>query len=253
MSLSVRAIDALVAAGATAEMLAAAMKAEIAAEEERKVSARLAAKLRKQKQRAKVTDVTRDMAGRSVTECDIAGHGVTQDAPAPVHTRGENNLSRLVDKPNLTTPNFASEPDLDWPDADKPSRAYLDQLEGALLEAVGPALASAAVAPKVKVLAPILNLGRAGQGPPCDLQADVLPTIRARAARSAAGSIKSWDFFRDACLEARDRRLAGAPAMGEVVALARGRDPPSSLTERIGADSAEAKRRALEQLSAQNG
>ncbi len=196
---------------------------------------------------------SRDVTLPTVTNVTTRDQRDAKDAPAPTYVRGENNLSRLVDKPNLTTPNFASEPDLDWPDGDKPSRAYLDQLEGALLKAVGPALANAAVAPKVRVLAPILALGRAGKGPPCDLQADVLPTIRARAAKAAPGSVKSWDFFRDACLEARDRRMSGAGAMGEVVTLPRGRDPPTSLTERIGADATEAKRRALEQLSAKNG
>lgn len=175
-----------------------------------------------------------------------------QDARAPTYTGGENNLSRLVDKPNLTTPNDVGVPDLDWPEGDKPSRAYLDQLEAVLLDAVGPALASAAVAPKVKVLGPILALGRTGQGPPCDLQADVLPTIRARAAKAAPRSVKSWDFFRDACLEARDRRLSGAGAMGLVVALPRGQGPPR-LTEQIGAEHAESKRIALEKLGAQNG
>jgi hypothetical protein len=141
--------------------------------------------------------------------------GPAKDAPAPVHTRGEDNLSRLVDTGiNLTTLHSAGAfDDLDWPDSDKPSRAYLDRLEDALRDAAGPALASPAVAPKVKVLAAILALGRAGRGPPCDMQADVLPTVRARCARAPPASVKGWDYFTEAIREARDKRLTGAPAV----------------------------------------
>ena len=74
MSLSPEAIDALVAAGASAEMLAAAFKAELAADQARKAAQREGARLRKQRQREResgnVTRDARDIAGQSVTERD---------------------------------------------------------------------------------------------------------------------------------------------------------------------------------------
>jgi hypothetical protein len=122
---------------------------------------------------------------------------------------GDNNLPTEVIY--LTTPDDASA-DVRWPESNPPSKADLDRLEDALFEAGGAGLASRAIAPKIAVLAPILSLSRTGKGPPCDLQADVLPVIRARSARAPPGSIKSWEFFTAAICEARDRRLSGAPA-----------------------------------------
>lgn len=165
-----------------------------------------------------------------------ASKTVKTPSDAEPRARVRDISPRLVILPNQTTPDDAGEPDLDWPEGDKPSRAYLDKLEDALREAAGPALANPAIAPRVRVLAPILALGRPGKGPPCDLQADVLPTIAARAVRCAPGSVKSWDFFRDACLEARDRRLAGAPAMADVVQI-RSTGPPRSNREDQNRDS----------------
>jgi hypothetical protein len=166
---------------------------------------------------------------------DISGHPPettpAKDAPAPTYTRGENNLSRLVDIPNQTTLNASEpEPDLDWPDGDKPGRAYLDRLEAALRAAAGPALNPTST--RLFSLAPILSLGRNGAGPPCDVQADVIPTIRARSTRAPPGSVKSWDFFTEAIREARDRRLTGAPA---VEALNRGsrNDRPDKLSAKL--------------------
>jgi hypothetical protein len=157
-----------------------------------------------------------ESAGETVSEIagETGAESDAKDAPAPVHTRGEDNPSTVVDLPYLTTPDSASAfANLDWPEGDKPSRTYLDQLEDALRDAAGAALASPAIAPKVKVLTPILALGRPGKGPPCDMQADVLPTVRARSARAPPGSVKSWDFFTEAILEARDKRLSGARAV----------------------------------------
>jgi hypothetical protein len=122
--------------------------------------------------------------------------------PAPLARATENNLTTTVIEPNLTSPNY-----------DAPERATLDLLECQLTEAVGVALASKATAHKLFDLSPILGLLRSGDGPPCDLQADVLPTLRAAAARSSPGSIKTWAYFTGAIREARDRRLTGAPVI----------------------------------------
>jgi hypothetical protein len=154
---------------------------------------------------------SREATLQDVTDVTSRDQRDAKDAPAPVHTRGEDNLSRLVDTPNLTTLNASDAPDLDWPDGEKPSRAYLDQLEAALREAAGAALNPTST--RLFSLASILALGRTGKGPPCDLQADVLPTIRARSARAPPGTAKSWDFFTEAILEARDKRLSGARAV----------------------------------------
>jgi hypothetical protein len=206
------------------------------------------ARYRDNKRNAGVTRVT---AGDAQGDALTVTSGPAKDAPAPTYTRGEDNLSRLVDTgTNLTSLYSAGEPDLDWPGDAKPSRAYLDQLQAAVREAAGAALNPTAT--KLFSLAPILALGRIGKGPPCDLQADVLPTIRARAAKAAPQSIGGWDYFTKACEEARDRRLAGA---GEVRDLRpSGHDPPRrSFAEQVGAEHAAATDLALSMLKASNG
>lgn len=129
MSLSAEAIDALVKSGASAEMLAAVMKAELAADEARRIKQRENAKLRKQKQRAKIEAVTRDIrdiAGQRVTERDIVGQAVTQDAGAPTYVRGEDNLSRLVDTSSaVAVVEDARDPICDWPPGDATRHAQL--------------------------------------------------------------------------------------------------------------------------------
>lgn len=144
---------------------------------------------------------------------------------APLARATENNLTTVVLEPNLTSPNY-----------DAPERATLDLLECQLTEAVGVALASKATAHKLFDLSPILGLLRSGDGPPCDLQADVLPTLRAAAARSSPGSIKTWAYFTGAIREARDRRLTGAP---QVEAQPQGKryERPDASTKRTARES----------------
>lgn len=156
-------------------------------------------------------------------ECRSSGatKGDIGATSAPPRPRIDNNLPS--ENNNLTIPDFAC---ASWPETDPPSKADLDRLQEALTEAGGLALASPAIAPKIAVLAPILRLARTGKGPPCDLQADVLPVIRARSARAPPGSIKSWDFFTEAICEARDRRLSGAPAQQSVPTHERPDTPP---------------------------
>jgi uncharacterized protein YdaU (DUF1376 family) len=90
----------------------------------------------------------------------------------------------------------------DTPQAQQPwasrGRAELDRLESDLREAAG---AQADPSPGLFVLAPILGLLEAG----CDLQSDVLPTVRALAKR-AKRRPSTWDYYTDAIREANARR-----------------------------------------------
>ena len=46
----------------------------------------------------------------------------------------------------------------------------------------------------------------------CDLELDILPVIRARAARLPPQRVRSWSFFAGAVADAKAARLAGLPA-----------------------------------------
>lgn len=170
-----------------------------------------------------VTSASPNKPVTNVTECHETSPGDTNASPL-AHV--EDNPSRLVnpcDHTGLSASECAS--DIDWPESGRPSRAYLDRLESELRSAAGESLNLAS--PNLLKLSPILALGREGQGPRCDLQADVLPTIRAVAARTPKDRITTWDYFRSAILSSRDQRLAGAGA-AEVIDLAsRPRGPPS--------------------------
>lgn len=139
--------------------------------------------------------------------------------------RVENNPLRLVDTGNTTQQNASECADACWPECDPPSRADLDRLGAALREAAGDAVDL--TAPAILNFAPILALSRNGAGPACDLQADVLPAIRGRAARARAGSVRSWSFFTGAITDARDQRLAGAPKVVPIDATQQPRGPPT--------------------------
>jgi uncharacterized protein YdaU (DUF1376 family) len=131
-------------------------------------------------------------------------------------------------------------------------RASLDDLTAALRQAAGDALNAAA--PKLHVVAPILALLRPGSGPAADLDLDVIPAIRAAAPKvPRPGYVTRWDYFVPMITEARDRRLQGAPALGEPIPERATGPPNASLTDRIGADNAEARRRAFALMDAQNG
>ena len=172
---------------------------------------------------------------------------VTDASPSVTLARVEDITPRLVISGNHTTLDSASA--LTWPETEKPSRSDLDALEAALRQAAGAAINLAS--PALLDLSPILRLARGGKGEPCDLSADVLPTIRARSAKAPPGSVKAWGYFTDAICEARDRRLSGAPAGGDVVAI-RGTGPPN-LVDRITEERAEARRLAFARMDAQNG
>jgi hypothetical protein len=78
-----------------------------------------------------------------------------------------------------------------------------DDLENQLREAAGECLNSAS--PSLFVLSDVIGWMADG----ADLQADILPAIRA-ASRRAAG-VSSWRYFAQAVANARDRRKAGLP------------------------------------------
>lgn len=157
----------------------------------------------KQRQSRDIDGDTRDSRATST-----ATEGTAGDEPATPHAHVRDNLPKLVTTGLAASASLQTR-DLDWPDGERPSRAYLDELEAALRAAAGSSLNSAA--PKLFVVSPILGLAKTGAGPPCDLQADVFPAIRACAQRSAPGSVSNWSYFVPAIREARDRRLAGAP------------------------------------------
>lgn len=81
----------------------------------------------------------------------------------------------------------------------------LDRLEGALRHAAGTILDPLATA--LSILDRPLAWAREG----CDLEMDVLPAIRAVAARASPGSVRSWKYFDRAVSDAKSRRLAPLP------------------------------------------
>lgn len=81
--------------------------------------------------------------------------------------------------------------------------SLVPQLEAA----AGPALANTAACPGLLILSAVN--GWIEQG--CSVEKDILPAIRARAARAAPGSIRSWSYFTQAVVDARATRLAPVP------------------------------------------
>jgi hypothetical protein len=45
----------------------------------------------------------------------------------------------------------------------------------------------------------------------CDIELDILPTIRARTAKASPGSIRSWSYFTQAIADAKAARLTPMP------------------------------------------
>lgn len=62
-----------------------------------------------------------------------------------------------------------------------------------------------------------------------DLALDILPTIKRISSRAKPGTIRDWEYFRRAIIEARDGRLAGLPAFVPVVVTPS--DPTVWITE----------------------
>lgn len=116
------------------------------------------------------------------------------DAPANIHMLTSNQSQ----KEERTTPEARKRPS---------SREELDQLECDLLNACNGAAANPAAAPSLLQLSEPLRWIEQG----CDLDADILPTVKARAAKAAKGSIRSWGYFTEAVAQAKANRLAPMP------------------------------------------
>jgi DNA-binding transcriptional ArsR family regulator len=128
-------------------------------------------------------------------------------APEQAAPRSAKPLRRSVKITN-TAHVSAREGDFSSPSG----RTALDALQARLEEACGEALADKAVAPGLMSLAMPKSWLDAG----CDLDLDVLPTLRARCLGRAPRAIRAWSYFAVAVFEAREKRLAlvspsGAP------------------------------------------
>lgn len=88
-------------------------------------------------------------------------------------------------------------------------RANLDKLETALLTACNGA-ASAAASPGLLSMAEPIKWLENG----CDLELDILPTVKARAHKLRPGSLKAWSYFTDAIADAKATRLKPMPNGG---------------------------------------
>jgi hypothetical protein len=113
----------------------------------------------------------------------------TKDAPAPVHTRGENNLSRLVDTCSAAVVVAeAREPGSDWPQGKAAEHAKL------LVELT----ASRWLDPSKQQLL-VTTTGRldAWKRDGASWEHDVVPVVTT-IARARGSPIKSWKFFDDA-------------------------------------------------------
>lgn len=89
------------------------------------------------------------------------------------------------------------------------SRESLDVLQARLRAAAGASINAAS--PSLPILAAIVGLLTPGDGPACDLELDVIPAIEAAGRKARPGSVNRWEYFRPMIVEARDRRLSGAP------------------------------------------
>lgn len=201
------------------------------------------AALRQRKYRASVearkaqditSDVTRDVIRDATNDVTASRDARVRDITPTTETSGISSAAFGRDENS----------EIEWPEGDKPSRAYCEQLEAELRKAAGPSINAAA--PMLQIVAPILALSRAGKGPPCDLQADVLPAIRACAAKTSPGHAERWDYFVPAIRQARDRRMAGAPAAAEFSQRAGTGPPGNNIVAQRSAEQAEVRRRVME-------
>lgn len=90
-------------------------------------------------------------------------------------------------------------------DVEDGKRAELDRLESSLRTATGDALDPTSVG------LGILDRPQAWAREGCDLYLDVLPAVRAVAARASLRSVRSWKYFDRAVADAKARRLAPMP------------------------------------------
>jgi hypothetical protein len=157
------------------------------------------------------TDERKKRLARERTDRWRASQSVTTASPSVTERHDVTHLTRVGDNittiqlPGLTNTGLARGRPIDH-----------GELLEILLMAGGRAVSDRARCPGIASAATILRLLEPGTGPPCDLDLDVLPAIRARCLTAQPNSIRAWAYFENAILENRDRRLAGAPAIKEI-------------------------------------
>ena len=174
-------------------------------------------KIRRRSERAPQLGVSPDVfleavrqgSERAPTGNPLGAHSDSENTPSDVRVGSQAKAEAKAEEINNTGLG-AREP------IDQARRAQVASLQAQVMAAGGHALADIAAAPALANLSPVLNLLEPGDGPSCDLELDVLPVIRQRCARLKPRSIRSWNFFTDAIVEARDARLRGAPKQSEV-------------------------------------
>ena len=201
-------IEQMAAAGAPLDAIVIAVRAieEGSAVE---VERRAKATERKRQQRDRERDGTRDghgtVAGRLPDAPRPPSFPHTPKHP-PISPRTTPDEARDVVSEPGSEPMPASIP-MSGPTSGSTSEPDGETLGRQLADAAGRALAEPASAPGLIVLSEPINWIANG----CDLQADILPTIRARCSRARPSSIRSWSYFTEAVYQARDIRLKPAP------------------------------------------
>lgn len=122
-------------------------------------------------------------------------------ASQPENSSGRENANRKImsSQPENSSGLTTFEPPVEPPAAAARGKFDLESLTERLIEAAGDKIKQG---PGAIVLAPVLGLIDAG----CDLETDILPTIRARAAKMARPA-GSWAYFVDAIREAHATRV----------------------------------------------
>ena len=95
----------------------------------------------------------------------------------------------------------------DYSNATRPIVDALDSLIDQLQTAAGASLANPAACPGLLVMGTVNSWIEQG----CDLQKDILPAIRARAAKAAPGSIRSWSYFTQEVVTQKATRVTPLP------------------------------------------
>jgi hypothetical protein len=186
--------------------------------------------LRRSKDRARQA---KHRANKEAASRDITLENVTnvteRDQDAPAHVR--DNLPRLVTSGKISS--AAGDCASDWPQ-DHPGG-----IAKHLASMAGPGLADIAKAPGLTTTAgEIIRWKQMG----CSWALDVVPVIEGRTKNRRNSPISSWTLLTNDVLAAKARRE-------RPIEMPDATGPPSgSLTERIGAENAEARRRAFARM-----
>lgn len=186
-------IESMAAAGAPVAAIVLAVR-ELEEREAVDADRRAKAAERKRRERDRKRDCRATVAGQS---CDIP--------PSPLLSPTPPNIPPISPQ---TTPDRVREPAIEQAPVSVPDHGTLSQ---ELAEAAGTALVNPASSPGLLVLSDPMNWIRNG----CDLEADILPAIRARCSRARPNSIRSWSYFTEAVYQARDTRMKPSPAPHE--------------------------------------